>query len=431
MTIHPDNLTDQPDDPLNLTADSAAASWQAPLLDLLCVLARYRLLLVILPVMGLSVGLLQYLRSVPFFRASAVAVLLPREQPTVDVSVLSGSVETTDDRAQRADSGLLMLPPQTDLYIALVSSRSVLEQLGARFGDRLADNHPKIARDRSDEIVKSLRDMIKVNGTEEGLLTITATAPEPELAADLANTIVEEMRSASRSIERQLLVQQAGYLEDAVLSTAAKLERAENALKTFCRENKFIDPGLQSADRLRQIRELAASRDAASSRLMQRRIEYTDADPGIRRLEVEIETKNLQIADLRSQFAGGIDETEYGRLLIEFEGLRQRVRYRRDLLSTLSTQAEVFRIRADQPSGHLAIVRPATAVARPAGPSKKKIFGLSIGAAFVAAIALALLLDQTRIVRREPSLNARVEELLATALAPPQSRWRARRQTEA
>jgi uncharacterized protein involved in exopolysaccharide biosynthesis len=427
MTHHPSNLTDPGAAPLKVTVDPAAASWQAPLLDLLCALARHRLLLLVLPLLGLLAGVAQLLRSEPFYRASSVAVLLPREQPSVDVAVLSGSVETTDDRAHRAESGLLMLPPETDLYIALVASRPVLEQLETRFGDRLVAHRAVSERDRSDEVVQRLRDMIHVKGTDEGLLTITVTADDPELAAELANAILEAMRDASRSIERQLLVQQAGYLEDAVRTTAAKLEIDEERLKQFCREHRVIDPGLQSADRLRQIRELSTARDEARTRLTQRRLEYTDADAGIRRLEVEIAMQEEQIADLRHRFAGGIDESEYGRLLIEFEGLRQRVRYRRDLLATLSTEAEVFRIRSDQPSGHLAVVRPAVAVRRPAGPGKKKTLGLALGASIAAAIALALLLDQVRLVRREPSLNGRLDELLDTLLAPARIRSRGRR----
>jgi capsule polysaccharide export protein KpsE/RkpR len=227
------------------------------------------------------------------------------------------------------------------------------------------------------------------------------------------------MRHASEAIERQLLVQQVGYLDDAVRTTEVKLEVDELVLKEFCLEHKVIDPGMQSADRLRHIRELTTSRDEAISQRVQRLVHFTESDPVVRQLDANIETKNKRIEQLRSSFAGDSDQGEYGLLLIELEGLRQRVRYRRDLLSTLSTQAEVYRIRADQPAGNLAVIRPAVAISRPAGPSRKKTYGLALGGSIMLAVFLALLLDQVVLIRREPLLSAKLGELRATALRRP------------
>jgi uncharacterized protein involved in exopolysaccharide biosynthesis len=418
MTETTPNLSVETDDPIKMTdRDRLAASWQAPLLDLLCVLARHRLILVLVPLLGVAIGVVQYLRKPAFYRASSVMILLPREQPTLDVSVLSGTVETTDDGAQRADSGLLMLPPQTDLYVALLHSRPVLERLADRFHDRLMKFSEVKEDDRSDEIVMRLRGMLRTVGTDEGMLTLTVTADEPTLAAEIANALVEEVRQASQAIERQLLVQQVGHLERAVEATDTKLRADEAVLKDFCRQYKVIDPGLQSSDRLRQIRELTASRDEALSRLAERRIRFKDGDPGIRELEARVELKDQRIAELRNRFAGDLDEAEYGRLLIEYEGLRRRIRQRRDLLATLSIQADIFRIRADQPAGNIALLRAAVPIFTPAGPSKKKTFGVAIGGALFLALALALMLDQIRVIHKEPLLNAKLLEFRATLLS--------------
>ncbi|MHC5003211.1 MAG: GumC domain-containing protein [Planctomycetota bacterium] len=418
MNDHPRNLSDSDPPSVSVTEPGAVAAWQAPLLDVLAVLARRRLLIIAIVTAGAVAGTLQYLRTPSFYRASAVAVLLPREKPAVDMAVSSATVETTEDGAKRANSGSLMLPPQTDLYVALLGSRSVLESLAGQFGDRLARLRELKANDRSDEIVMRLKDMVSVAGTDEGLLTFTVTADDPVLASDLANAMVQEGQRASKAIERQLLVQQAGYLEYAVRASAERLTDAESRLKSFCERHRLIDPNLQATDSLRQIRELDAVRERRAIELARRRLSHTDADPGVRALQHEIELTDQRLVALHAEITSGIGDEEYGRLLVEFEGLRQEVRFRRDLLGTLSTQTEVFRIRAEQPAGNIAVVRPAVPVHTPAGPSRKKTFGLAVGGAMFAAVALCLVLEQVRLVRRDPALANRLDEVRDAILSP-------------
>jgi uncharacterized protein involved in exopolysaccharide biosynthesis len=393
-------------------------TWQVPLVDLLLSLARHRTVVIGVVLLGVVAGGLQYLRTPRYFRSSAVAVLLPREKPHLDVSVMTGSMETAEDGARRSDTGALMLPPQTDLYLALMHSRSVLERVALEHGRQLTDMRDVQGDDRSDEVIARLKSMFKIEGTEEGMLTVTATAKDPVLAADLANTLIREGRDASKSIEAQLLARQAGYLDEAVQSARIQLTVEEEVLKQFCEEHRLIDPGLQATDKLRQIRDLTASRDAAQVALVQRRLSYTDQDPGVQELLEEIETNDLRIEELRREVAGTIGEDEYGRLYIEYQGLQQKVRFRRDLLSTLSTQADIFRIRAEQPAGNIAVIRPAVPVSEPAGPSKKRYFGIALGAAILIGIGLALFLDQVLMIRDDAAMMEKLRACRRALLRP-------------
>ena len=393
--------------------NDSLACWQAPLIDLLCIFAHRKWLIGGAILLGAIAGGLQFMRTPPYYRASTVAVLLPREKPTVDFAVMTNSVETTEDGARRADSGSLMLPPQTDLYIALLDSRSVLESLAERFGPALIDHEDLSARDRSDEIIARLRRLIVITGTREGLLTITVTAADPEIASGLANALVEEGLVASKGIERQLLTQQAGFLANAVAIARSKLVSSEEELRLYCEEHRIIDPASQAEGRLRQIRELAAARDRAAVELEQRRVGYTEVDPLVREYRAGLQAIDERLVELRGDIVGEVDEAGYGAVLITYNTLRQRVRFRRDLLSTLSTQADVFRVRAEQPAGNIAIVRPAVTPVQPAGPSKKRILGVAVFVAIFMGVGLALLLEQISIARRTPALESRIARLSA------------------
>jgi len=390
----------------NLTeASGEAAAWQRPLLDLLLALARHRTLLAVTLILGMIVATAQYLLTPAYYRSSADVVLLPREKPTVDFSVLASSVETKEDGARRADSGSLMLPPQPDLYLSLLGSRAVLDHVGIALGDRLIDDSDVRADDRSDELFARLKRMVRITGSDEGMLVVTVTAGTPELAADIANMLIAAGQEASKSIERQLLLQQAGYLSRAVTEARRKLKVEEEVLKQFSAEHSLIHPEMQANDRIREIRDLGAARDRARADLNRRRLHFTDNDPEVQRLVAEIETRERRILELRGTIAGNAGERDYGAIHVEYQAMQQGVRFRRDLLATISTQSDVFRIRAEQPAGNLAVVRSALPIARPAGPSKKKIFGIALAAALFIGVGVALLLEQLAVLQRDPSLS--------------------------
>ena len=394
------------------------AAWQEPFLDLFLALARRRVVVVLALLLGVGGALFQLLTTPKFYRSSAVMVLLPREKPTLDVSVLAGSMETAEEGASRADAAPLMLPPQTDLYLSLLSSRAVLETLYERFGARLDEVGDFPLGERSDEQIRALQSMIEIEGTEEGMMTVTATSYSPELAADLCNALVEQSEHASKAIERQLLLQQAGYLRDTREKAARALADEEAVLERFLEEHRVIEPSLHANDRTRQIRELTAKVDADRAALAQRRLSFTDRDPGVKSLKAAIAANERRVEDLRGRIAGDVGEAEFGALSIRYQALMQQVRFRRDLLSTLTTQVDIFEIRAEQPSGNMAVVRPAVPQPIPAGPAKKRLLGLWLGGALALGCAAILLLEQLHALRADRALSDKWADVRRTALRP-------------
>ena len=411
-------------DSVNLREDSQIerdrriTTWHAPVLDLLCVFVAYWKLMLLIAALGLAVGFAMSSRTAPFYRASTVAILLPREKPTVDVTLSSSSTETTDDSARRSDAGSLMLPPQTELYMAMLDSRSVLEQLATTFTAELNGDANVAPPEHSDNIVSRVRRMISVEGTEEGLLTITVTADDPQFAADFANAAVDEIQNASKAIERQLLAQQAGYLERAVEEAAVALERDEERFRLFCTSNGLINPATQADDRMRQIRDLTAMRDRANSEIAQLSRSLKSSHPRIQALRSEVEYREARIDELRAAFAGRASESDYSEVASEYESLVQQVRFRRDLHTTLTTQADVFRIRAAQPAGNIAVVRPAVPIDTPAGPRRKRILAMSVAVSLIGGVGLVLFTEQTRTAVRNPDLAPQVRFLRRLGRGP-------------
>jgi uncharacterized protein involved in exopolysaccharide biosynthesis len=383
--------------------------WQAPLCDLLLSLGRSARVIVLFLCVGGVLGLVAAFIRPHYYRASAVVALLPREKPVVDTSIRTSSLATSEDRAQRESTGSLMLPGQPELYLAILRSRPILRALVDRYRHRL-DFGP--SDNRSDEEVDALQRKIQLEATEDGLLTITITALSPDLAADLANALVSEGKAASAAIERQLLMQQAGHLEQALDGRRRALLAAEQALEVFCERNRVVDLGVQATQDLVLLKETSAKRDQLQLNLSVLRERYTERDPKVLNLCRQVTRCERTLSEIRAR-TGGPGERGFGRLRVAYRTLSENVRLTRDMVATLSLQAELFRLRAEQPAGCLAVIRTAVPVEKPAGPSKKRTLGVALGLALVLGVAWALAREQLRLAELDPYLAARLNDLRA------------------
>ncbi|MEM7248651.1 MAG: hypothetical protein AAF533_25190 [Acidobacteriota bacterium] len=265
--------------------------------------------------------------------------------------------------------------------------------------------------------------MLKIKSGDGGLLSVTFTAGDPVVAAFLANELIEEAQEASKAIERQLLLQQAGHVGKALDTARIRLADVEERLRVFSAKHALLDPGLQAADRIRQVRELESLKGKFELQVTERLLSHTPNEPGVRALRRKIGVIENQVDSLEQNITGDVSQREYGQLAIEHRGLTEELRFRRDLCTTLSTQADVFRIRAEQPAGNLAIIRPAVPVTKPAGPSKTKHVGVGLGLGCFLGCGLVILLEQVAVMRRKPTLARRLDELWEHVIRPP---WRPR-----
>ncbi len=390
------------------TTTHTGIGWQAPLVDLLVIAQSQLKVITVILVLILCLGATRYAATPYAYRATSIAVLMPREKHVYDVSVNTGSIETTEDAAKRQSTGTLMLPSQPELYLTLLRSRPVMRSLAERFQDHMTQ---PLTPQNSDELVHAIRDMIKLDGSEEGLLTVTVTSNDPSLAADLANAVIEEGERASKSIERQLLLQQAGYIDEAKSASSKMLKDTEHQLKQFTGQHTIINPQAQATDRIIQMRQVIGTKDQLERDLARRRYSYIDTDPEIQRLIAEIAECDKQIESLNARGLGKVALNEVGSIAVDYDGLIERVRYQRDLVSSLTTQAEVFRIRAEQPAGSIAMIHPAVPDHRPAGPSKKKFLLIHLGLGLFVSLGVAIVRHQWRIARHDPYVAQRLKQL--------------------
>lgn len=385
------------------------SSWQDPLLDLIEAVIDHKWTVIAIVCIGSLLGLIRLMQMPPVFTASAVAILLPREKAIIDASIDTSSIETTDDRASRGSAGSLMLPPNPTLYTTIINSHAVLSEIAAKYNDRFETEITD--RDRSVEVIDRLRRMITTTSTEEGIITISVNSGKPQLSADIANEMFLECEKASKSIERQLLIRQAGHLDKALEISTTRLRETEQKMSHFTSALSLVDADLQASNQLRSLRELNAEKDRNEADLDALRMSYSEKSPEVLALKARIATIERQAGASQENIIGDVGAENFGELNVTYKSLEQKIRFERDLVATLSTKSDIYRLRAEQPIGNLAIIRTASAPARQAGPSKKRELGLALGLSLVVALSYALIRKQWDILREDNHLATRIDRL--------------------
>jgi uncharacterized protein involved in exopolysaccharide biosynthesis len=395
---------------MNPPEEKPPIAWQEPLLDVADAILAQKWIVFSIILIGLSLGVYRLSKMPSIYTASAVAVLLPREKATLDASIDTSSLETSDDRAGKSGAGSLMLPPNPSLYTTIILSRAVLTEIATKYNHRFDGEIS--SRDRSVEVVRRLRGMIKASTTEEGMITLTVSSETAELSADIANELFAQCEKASKAIERQLLIRQAGHLDKALKISTERLRQTEEHLSKFTSNLGLVNAELQASSQFTVLRELDLKKDRLEAELEALRLSHTDITPEVQNVLARLAAIKRQQIDSQDNFIGNLGTKDFGKLSVGYHSLKQKIRFERDMVSTLSTKSDIYRLRAEQPIGNLAIIRHANVPTRPSGPSKKMELGLSLGLSIVIAFGFAIGMQQLGILNQNPTLHARLERIL-------------------
>jgi len=393
------------------TSKNTLPAWQEPILDAIEAIVANRFAFCCIVLLGLVLGSIRLLLLPPTYESSAVAVLLAREKSVIDASIDTSSIETSDHTASRSLAGNLMLPPDPSLYTTIIMSEAVLSEIANRLEGL---NLYKISDlERSEEVTTKLRSMIHVSSTEEGILKIKITSTNPELSAAIANALFEECVEASRKIEQNMLISQANHLDTALSLARSRLESTEKKLAQMAEAQGLIDTDLQASNNLRNTRELKAKFDAVEADLEEALLSHTEKSPTVIALRARKDALERQIEESGASVIGAVGSRDFVSFNADYKHLSQEAQLQRDMVSAIATKADIFRIRASQPIGNLAIIREAIVPTRPAGPSKKANLGLALGLSLIVAFAYCLFSQQIRQLANDPELSSRTNKLLS------------------
>lgn len=150
-------------------------------------------------------------------------------------------------------------------YKALMESRMVLDKVIAELG----------LRDDKGELLpaKALREHISISSTADtGLIRITVQYPEPVLARDIANKVVEVFTRENQRINNADLNSAIDFVNRQLATVQEELTKLEGELLQYKEESGLIMPSEYGATLLRRLTELESRKAEAELALREARI---------------------------------------------------------------------------------------------------------------------------------------------------------------
>ncbi len=252
-----------------------------------------------------------------------------------------------------------------DVFMAILQSRRVNEQMVERFGLR------KLYKKKfTEDAVKELRSHVRFKQTEGGTIQISVEDKGRQRAADMANAYVEFLDQFNREVRMTKGRRTRLFIEDRLKETKQELAAAEQRLAEYQVRNKAIALSPQMSSAVDQAARLYGRRMALQVKLGVVR-SYSQGS------EEEIQTRQ-ELAQLDQQMRE-LPETglELARLVRDVKALEQ-------VFAILTAQFEDARITEARDVVTVEILDVATPPERKAAPRR----GLIIASTFLLSLTL-------------------------------------------
>jgi uncharacterized protein involved in exopolysaccharide biosynthesis len=301
---------------------------------------------------------------------TARTLFLPPQQPQSTSASALASLGALSGLAGGSIGGVKSM---ADQYVALMQSVNVQDRLVDQFKlmQEYESKYRFLAR-------KTLTENIRINlGKKDGLISVEADAGSPQLAANLANAHVAELRRLTGELALTEAQQRRAFFEAELKRAREQLGLAQAEL-----ERSGFDPGAlkteprAAADAYARIKAEATS---AEVKIQTLRRTLADNSPDIQQQQAQLAALRGQLAKLEASARPATREAGYISRYREYK-------YQESLFELFSRQYEAARLDESRESGLIQVVDVATP---PEYKSKPKRGLITVGAALAASLLLA------------------------------------------
>jgi uncharacterized protein involved in exopolysaccharide biosynthesis len=333
-------------------------------------IARWRILLALPLLAGVVAIAISFLIAPTF---TARTVFLPPQQPQ---SATASALASLGALSALGGGALGSVRTTADQYVSLMQSANIQDRLIDRF--KLMDTYEAKFRFQARQAL-SQNTRITL-GKKDGLITIDVDAKSPQLAADLANGHVAELRRLTSELALTEAQQRRVFFESELKRTRELLAQAQQAL-----QQSGFNPGALKAEpraAAENYARLKAEATAAEVELQTLRARLTEAS-------TEVQQQRALVGVLRKQLEM-LERSEIQPASQADAGYIDRFRefkYQESLFELFSRQFEAARLDESREGGLIQVVDAATP---PEHKSKPKRASIAVTTTIVSFLFLAL-----------------------------------------
>lgn len=318
-------------------------------------------------------------------------VLLPPQQNSSMSSALLGQLGGLGSLASLAGGSLGIKNP-ADMYVALLTSRSVEDAMIQRFGLMAEYNQKRMSDTR--KMFESRT--TAVAGTKDGLIRITVEDGDPKRAAELANGYVEEFRKLSASLAITEAARRRLFFEQQLQQAKDSLGVAEEAMKKTQQSTGVLQIDSQARSLIESAAVLRGQVVAKQVQIQGMRSYAAEDNPNLILAKQELAALQTQLERMAgSQHDAGSDiNLSKGRVTesgMEYLSRLRDLKYHETVFELLAKEFEIAKLDEAREGAIIQVVDAAVPPDRKSSPHRLLIvIAVTILAFFVVAFWIVL-----------------------------------------
>lgn len=385
-------VIENPQGPMVVVEDDDEIS----LLDLAIVLAKFKKLILGLPVLvgALTVGVT--LLMTPIFTATT-AILPPQQSQSTASAPLGGLAGIAGAAAG--------IKNPSDLYVGMLKSRTVADAMIARF-DLVNYYEAELTQDAR----KSLEDVSSFTAGKDGIITISVDDKDPELAAKMANAYVEELNKLTEVLAVTEASQKRLFFERQMVDARDRLVAAEIEARSAMERGGLASIDAQGQAMIGVTARLRGQISVKEVEIGAMRAFAAEENPRLKAAQQELLALQTELARiegasaLREGQAGA--ESSAGATNLQ---LLRNVKYYETLYQMLAQQFELAKIEEAKDSALIQVLDTAIPPERKSKPKRALIAVLAVLAAGFVAVLIAFMKEAALRAAEDPESAERMQ----------------------
>ncbi len=383
--------------------ENASADDEVSLLDLLIVLAKHKRI-----VLGVPFAAAVATAIVSLFLANiytGTTRILPPQQSASAATALLNQLGGVFGGLAGAAGGALGVRNPNDLYVGMIKSRTIADNLIARFELNRVYRQELQANTR-----KVLESNTVVNAGKDGIIVIEVEDKDPKRAAELSNAYVDELTKLTKVLAVTEASQRRLFFEHQLEQAKDNLTVAEVAARQGLQKGGLAQVDAQGRSMIAVTARLRAEISAKEVQLGAMRTFAAEGNPELQRTQQELEALRRELARIEgSTPVATIGKKEAsGSGLDNLSRLRD-VKYYEFLYELLTKQYELAKIDEAKDATVIQVLDKAI---EPETKTRPKRTLICILAAFVTGILAVIWVLVREVLSNLKSDSRQAEKLL-------------------
>jgi uncharacterized protein involved in exopolysaccharide biosynthesis len=378
---------------------------EVSLLDWLIVLAKHKRMVLGVPLV-VAVAAAGISSLLPNVYTGTTRILPPQQSASVASALLS-QLGGTLGGITGAVGGALGRNP-SDLYIGMLKSRTVADNLVARFDlEKVYDQSLKSG------VRRTLQGNTTIVAGRDGIIVIEVDDKYPKRAAELTNAYVDELVKLTKDLAVTEASQRRLFFERQLLQAKDNLTAAEVAARQGLQEGGLAQVDAQGRSMIAVTARLRAEISAKEVQLGGMRTFAAEGNPELQRTQQELESLRRELARVEgsSPVAAAGKGDAKGNTGLDSLGRLRDVKYYEFLYELLAKQFELAKIDEAKDATIIQVLDKALEPDRKSKPKRTLIVAVWTLLALFASVVWAFVREAASRVKADPEQASRLRTL--------------------